>query len=185
MLAWVTAASAGQNSTGDSTAKKPATTNDDRSHKTHTSTAKSSSTGATKVLFYAHCIGKAFLAQEVGEGARPAENRFREGAGNPGSADPRALHDRRSHRHVEPGQRRGHAPLPGGPRLAEQDRSRLACADQAGPGAEQGSSAESRKRHDHRSRCATSGVHAHHVAQHIARGGSGALLTNPNDSRPQ
>ena len=47
MLAWVTAASAGQTSTGDSTAKKPAATTTS-SHKTHTSTAKSSPTGATK-----------------------------------------------------------------------------------------------------------------------------------------
>jgi hypothetical protein len=47
MLAWVTAASAGQTSTADSTAKKPATTTT-TSHKTHKSTAKSSSTGGTK-----------------------------------------------------------------------------------------------------------------------------------------
>jgi hypothetical protein len=43
MLAWVTAANAGQTSTGDSTAKKPATTTT-----SHKSTAKSSSTGAAK-----------------------------------------------------------------------------------------------------------------------------------------
>jgi hypothetical protein len=43
MLAWVTAATAGQTSTDDSTATTTTT-----SHKTHKSTAKSSSTGATK-----------------------------------------------------------------------------------------------------------------------------------------
>jgi hypothetical protein len=69
-----------------------------------------------------------------------------------GSPDPRALFERRSHRHVEPGQRRSHAPLPGRPRLAKQDRARLARADQAGTWAEQGPSAESGKRHDHRAR---------------------------------
>jgi Putative peptidoglycan binding domain len=47
IFACVAAANAGQTSTGDSTAKKPATTAT-ASHKTHKSTAKSSSTGATK-----------------------------------------------------------------------------------------------------------------------------------------
>jgi hypothetical protein len=57
ILAWVTAANAGQTSTGDSTAKKPATTAT-TSHKTHKSASKSSSTGAAKSALTHTASGK-------------------------------------------------------------------------------------------------------------------------------
>ena len=68
--------------------------------------------------------------------ARPAENRFRAGAGHSGSADTRALYVGRSGRHVESSQRRCHAALSGRPRLAIEDCTRLARTDQPGVGAE-------------------------------------------------
>ena len=117
----------------------------------------------------------AFLAKEkVSAHARAAEDRLRSGAIDSGGTDPRTLHERRSDRHLEPGQRRRHAQIPGGSRLAEQDCPRLARPDQAGTGPEQRPPAESRERHDHRAGCPASRVDAHNLAHFIADVGSRA-----------
>src|SRR5215831_11482935 len=63
--------------------------------------------------------GKTFLAQEIFEGARTAENRLRPRVGHPAGTDPGTLFDRRAQRDMEPGQRRRHAEVPGRSRMAE------------------------------------------------------------------
>src|SRR5579864_2984526 len=50
---------------------------------------------------------------------RTAKNRQRESSSHSGSAHSRTLPEGRSDRNLEPGQRRGHAALPGRQRLAE------------------------------------------------------------------
>src|SRR5215469_103035 len=62
---------------------------------------------------------KAFLAQEIFESARTAENRLSPRVGHSAGTDPGTLFDRRAQRDMEPGQRRRHAEVPGRSRMAE------------------------------------------------------------------
>jgi len=97
-----------------------------------------------------HVILCKISPQEINPRTRPAEDRLRARPHHPDSANPRALPQRRARRHMEPGQRRRHAPLPGRSWLADQGSSRLTRVDQLGPWPKQRSFVESRKRHDHR-----------------------------------
>ena len=68
--------------------------------------------------------------KKIGQVAGTAEDRFRAGAGDSGSADPGTLFEWGSERHMDPVQRRSHAALSGRSRLADQTGSRLARLDQ-------------------------------------------------------
>ena len=97
-------------------------------------------------------LRETLFAQENSEDPRSAEDRFRASTGDSRGSDPRTLHERGRQRHLEPGQRRCHAQVPGRSWMAVEDSPRLARADQPGPGPEQGSSAQSRECHDDRPR---------------------------------
>ena len=105
------------------------------------------------------------FTKEIGPCSRAAEDRFRTGAANSASSDSRALFDWRSHWHLEPGERRGHAALSSRPGMAVKNRPRLARSDQAGPGAKQRPSAQSRECYEQYGRGSESGFANSGVAE--------------------
>ena len=126
---------------------------DQRFHQSEAGHRQSQATHASQDNVFVSEIGRdAFAKKKIRAGARPAEDRRRESPFHSRSIDSRALPERRARRHLEPGQRRSHAPISERSWLADERSPRLARADQAGPGAEQGSPAQSRKRHDHGAR---------------------------------
>ena len=83
---------------------------------------------------------------------------------------------------MEPGERRRHAQITGGPWLAEQDGSRFARVDQAWSWTEQRPFAEPRERDDHCARPAEVAAGSINLEQSRARGDSIASNLKP-DSR--